>query len=99
MDTDPAAARVALFGAINRGAATIYNGRLFRVTIDNHLLALDMKSGKVLWDQKFADWNEGYTATGAPIVANGVVISGMAGGEFPGSDADIDEEPMIDRCL
>jgi alcohol dehydrogenase (cytochrome c) len=82
VNTDPGASRVALFGAINRGAATIYSGRLFRVTIDNHLLALDMKSGAVLWDQKFADWNEGYTATGAPIVANGVVISGMAGGEF-----------------
>ena len=34
------------FGAINRGAATIYNGKLFRITIDNHLLALDMKTGK-----------------------------------------------------
>ena len=43
------------FGAINRGAATIYNGKLFRVTIDNHLLALDMKTGKELWNQKFAD--------------------------------------------
>jgi alcohol dehydrogenase (cytochrome c) len=33
VNTDPGASRVALFGAINRGAATIYNGRLFRVTI------------------------------------------------------------------
>lgn len=82
VETDPGVSRVSLFGPINRGAATIYEGKLFRVTIDNHLLALDMKSGKVLWDQNFAEWNEGYTATGAPIVANGVVISGMAGGEF-----------------
>ena len=29
-----------------RGAATIYNGKLFRVTIDNHVLALDLKTGK-----------------------------------------------------
>jgi alcohol dehydrogenase (cytochrome c) len=64
-----------------RGAATIYNGKLFRVTIDNHILALDMKTGKQVWNQKFADWKEGYYATGAPIVANGVLISGMAGGE------------------
>jgi outer membrane protein assembly factor BamB len=35
--------------AFNRGAATIYNGKLFRVTIDNHLLALDMQTGEVLW--------------------------------------------------
>jgi alcohol dehydrogenase (cytochrome c) len=68
-------------GAINRGAPTIYNGKLFRVTIDNYLVALDMKTGRVLWTKKFADWKEGYHATSAPIVANGVLISGMAGGE------------------
>ena len=67
--------------AITRGAATIYNGKLFRVTIDNHLVALDMKTGREIWNAKFADAKEGYYATSAPIVANGVVISGMAGGE------------------
>jgi alcohol dehydrogenase (cytochrome c) len=66
---------------INRGAPTIYDGKLFRVTFDNHLLALDMKTGEELWNQTFADASEGYYATGAPIVANGVLISGMAGGE------------------
>jgi len=67
--------------AINRGAATIYNGKLFRVTIDNHLLALDMKTGEQLWNQKYADLKDGYYSTSAPIVANGVLISGVAGGE------------------
>ena len=67
--------------AITRGAATIYNGKVFRVTVDNYVLALDMKTGKELWHQKFADAKEGYYATSAPIVANGVLISGMAGGE------------------
>jgi alcohol dehydrogenase (cytochrome c) len=81
-EVDPGVQRVAIFGAINRGAATIYNGKLFRVTIDNHLVAIDMKTGKQVWNQTFADFKEGYTATGAPIVAGGVVISGMAGGEF-----------------
>ena len=66
----------------NRGAATIYNGKLYRVTIDNHVLALDMKTGEELWNQKFADTREGYFATGGPIVANGVLISGVAGGEY-----------------
>jgi alcohol dehydrogenase (cytochrome c) len=65
----------------NRGAATIYNGKVFRVTIDNHILALDMETGKELWNQKFADSGEGYYATGGPIVANGVLISGVSGGE------------------
>ena len=67
--------------AITRGAATIYNGKIFRVTIDNHVLALDMKTGKEVWNQKFADAREGYYATAAPVIASGVLISGMAGGE------------------
>jgi alcohol dehydrogenase (cytochrome c) len=67
--------------AFHRGSATIYNGKLFRVTIDDHVLALDMKTGKELWNQKFADLKDGFYATGGPIVANGVLISGVAGGE------------------
>ena len=67
--------------AITRGAATIYEGKLFRITIDNHIVALDMKTGKQVWNQKYAESKEGYYSTSAPIVANGVVISGMAGGE------------------
>ena len=66
---------------INRGAPVLFNGKLFRVTFDNHVVALDMKTGQQLWKQKFAERKEGYFATGAPIVANGVLISGMAGGE------------------
>jgi len=77
VEVEPGATRA----AINRGAPTIYNGKLFRVTIDNHLVALDMKTGKQLWNQKFAEAKEGYYSTSAPIVANGVLISGMAGGE------------------
>ena len=67
--------------AYNRGAATIYNGKIFRVTIDNHLVAIDMKTGEQLWNQKFAEQKEGFYSTGGPIVANGVLISGVAGGE------------------
>ena len=67
--------------AYNRGAATIFNGKIFRVTIDNHLVAIDMKTGEQLWNQKYAEQKEGFYSTGGPIVANGVVISGVAGGE------------------
>ena len=66
---------------ITRGAPVLYNGKLFRVTIDNHVVALDMKTGKQIWKEKFAEAKEGYYATGGPIIANGVLISGMAGGE------------------
>jgi alcohol dehydrogenase (cytochrome c) len=67
--------------AFNRGAATIYHGKVFRVTIDNHILALDMKTGEEIWNQKFADLGDGFYATGGPIIANGVLISGVSGGE------------------
>ena len=67
--------------SFNRGGPVLYEGRLFRVTVDNHVLALDMETGEELWNRKFADAAEGYYATGAPMVANGVLISGMSGGE------------------
>jgi alcohol dehydrogenase (cytochrome c) len=67
--------------AFNRGGATIYNGKLFRITVDNHVLALDMKTGQQGWNQKYADLKDGYYSTGGPIVANGVLISGVGGGE------------------
>src|SRR2546428_12790993 len=44
--------------AITRGAATIYNGKVFRVTIDNHVVALDMKTSKPVWSQRTANWHE-----------------------------------------
>ena len=65
----------------NRGAPVIHDGRLFRITLDNHVLALDMESGEELWKQKFAESSEGYYATGAPVLAGGVLVSGMSGGE------------------
>jgi alcohol dehydrogenase (cytochrome c) len=77
VETDPEVKRQ----GITRGAPVLYNGKLFRVTVDNHVVALDMKTGKEIWKQKFADAKEGYYATGAPIIANGVLISGMSGGE------------------
>src|SRR5499427_2168354 len=75
------AARVGQPGVIMRGGATIYDGKLFRETIDCHVVALDMKTGKEIWRQKFADYKEGYTGIIAPLVANGVVITGVAGGD------------------
>src|SRR5580700_4069805 len=76
---EPGSTRAA--SAIYRGAPVIYNGKLFRITADDHLVALEMKTGRVLWNQKYAEAKEGYYSSGAPIVANGVLISGMAGGE------------------
>ncbi|HEV7799636.1 MAG TPA: PQQ-dependent dehydrogenase, methanol/ethanol family [Burkholderiales bacterium] len=78
---DRASMRVASNGAIMRGPATIYNGKLFRETLDAHVMALDMKTGKELWKTKYADWKEGYKGVIAPIVANGVVLAGHGGSD------------------
>jgi alcohol dehydrogenase (cytochrome c) len=81
VEYERAAARVGNAGAIMRGGATIYNGKLFRQSLDCHVIALDMKTGKQIWKQKFADYKEGYIGVIAPLVASGVVVTGMAGGD------------------
>lgn len=78
---DRAVMRVANTGVIMRGAATIYDGKLYRTTVDCHVLALDLRTGKELWKTKFADWKESYVGIVAPMIVNGVLISGMAGGD------------------
>ena len=78
---DRAALRVTTSGAYVRGTATIYNGKLFRQAIDAHIMALDMKTGKEIWKQKFAEWKDSYAGIVAPTIANGVLINGMAGGD------------------
>ncbi|HEV8520577.1 MAG TPA: PQQ-binding-like beta-propeller repeat protein, partial [Burkholderiales bacterium] len=78
---DRGALRVSGGGALMRGPATIYNGKLFRQSLDAQVLALDMKTGKEVWKQKYADFKEGYKGVIAPMIANGVLISGTGGGE------------------
>ena len=81
VDFDPATPRVVCCGVSNKGPA-VYNGKVFRGTLDAYLVALDQKTGKQVWKEKVAEWKEGFSITGAPLVANGVLISGMSGAEF-----------------
>lgn len=67
---------------VNRGFGVL-GDRLFMVTLDAHLLALDMKTGAVLWDVVLADYRAGYAATLAPLVVKDKVIVGNSGGEYP----------------
>lgn len=67
---------------VNRGFG-ILGDRLFMVTLDAHLLALDRKTGSVLWDIELADYRIGYAATLAPLVIDDKVIVGISGGEYP----------------
>ena len=68
-------------GILNRGAA-IYEGKLYRTTLDAQVVAMDAKTGKQLWKSKAANYQDGHALTGAPLIANGVVMTGIGGGEF-----------------
>jgi len=65
----------------NRGVAMLGN-RLFLGTLDAALVALDARTGRVLWETQVADTLQGYTITEAPLAIQGKVIVGVAGGEF-----------------
>jgi len=65
---------------ISRGVA-LWHSRLFRLTDNAHLLCIDARSGNLLWDIAYADWNKNYGATGAPLVVNDKVIVGTSGGD------------------
>ena len=81
VDWDPATPRVVCCGISNKGPA-VYNGKVYRGTLDAHVVALDQKTGKQVWKTKIAEWKEGFSITSAPMVANGVLITGISGAEF-----------------
>ncbi len=65
---------------INRGVAVL-DSRVFMVTDNAHVIALDSATGKLLWDVEMADSKQNYGATSAPLVVNNLVISGVSGGD------------------
>jgi alcohol dehydrogenase (cytochrome c) len=67
---------------VNRGFG-VFGDKLFMVTLDAHLLALDMKTGTVVWDVVLADYKIGYSATLAPLVIKDKVIVGISGSDYP----------------
>ena len=67
-------------GHLSRGVA-VWHTRVYRQTDNAHLLCLDARSGHLLWDVAYADWNRNYGATGAPLVVNDKVIVGTSGGD------------------
>jgi len=68
-------------GPINRGVA-VYEGMVYVMTLDARLVALNAADGSVAWEKAIADWQAGYTATGAPLIVKGKVIAGIAGAEY-----------------
>ena len=68
-------------GVANRGAA-VWKGRVFVGTIDGRLIALNSETGEVEWEVQTTDASDDYSITGAPRVANDLVIIGNGGAEY-----------------
>ncbi len=68
-------------GRVNRGVA-ILGDTLFMGTIDGHLIALDAKTGRSIWDVVLGKPEAGYALTHAPLIVKNMVIVGPAGGEY-----------------
>ncbi len=68
-------------GPNNRGVA-ISGGKVFMGTLDARLVALDAKTGNVLWNVEIADPEKGYSETMSPTVIDNKVLIGTNGGEY-----------------
>ncbi len=64
----------------NRGVA-LWQNSVFAETDDAHLVALDARSGSLLWDVEYADKTKHYGATSAPLVVKDEVVVGTSGGD------------------
>jgi quinohemoprotein ethanol dehydrogenase len=68
-------------GWISRGVA-IGDGKVYIGQLDGYLVALDQKTGQVAWKTRVERWQQGYSITAAPLYIDGMVITGVSGGEF-----------------
>ena len=66
---------------VNRGAA-LYDNLVIFGTLDAQLVALDQETGKVVWKEKVDDYAAGYSMSAAPLIAEGLLLTGVSGGEF-----------------
>jgi alcohol dehydrogenase (cytochrome c) len=68
-------------GPVNRGPVVAY-GNVYVLTLDDHLVALDARTGALRWQTQLANPTIGYSETMTPQVYNGMLIVGSAGGEW-----------------
>ena len=57
----------------------IFEDKLYVATSDVHIVALDTKTGKVVWDHTTEDWSKGWRYTGGPFIVNGTLVQGTTG--------------------
>jgi alcohol dehydrogenase (cytochrome c) len=77
---DPAITTVCC-GWVNRGVAA-GDGKIFAGQLDGRLVALDQRTGEVVWSIQAERWEDGLTLTSAPQYFDGLVITGFAGAEL-----------------
>src|SRR3981081_3358791 len=65
---------------VSRGVG-VWHNRIYLETDNAPLLCLDARSGTLLWDVAYADWNRNYGATSAPLVVKDNVLVGTSGGD------------------
>jgi alcohol dehydrogenase (cytochrome c) len=68
-------------GRVNRGLA-ILGDKVFLGTLDAHVIALDAKTGNVVWDVVAADYRTGHSFTVAPLAVKDLMVIGVSGGEY-----------------
>ena len=66
---------------VNRGVA-LYGDNVYMATLDNHVVALDAKTGSVVWNKSMGEPDLGEAMTAAPLIVKGMVVVGVAGGEY-----------------
>jgi PQQ-dependent dehydrogenase (methanol/ethanol family) len=72
---------VACCDVVNRGAS-FADGKVIYNTLDDHTVAVDAESGKLVWETQVGDIRYGETTTMAPVVVKNMVYTGDAGGEL-----------------
>jgi quinohemoprotein ethanol dehydrogenase len=73
--------RYACCDAVSRGLAA-WKGKIIAATLDGRVLALDARSGELVWEVQTTDPDQPYSITGAPRVVNGKVVIGNNGAEL-----------------
>jgi alcohol dehydrogenase (cytochrome c) len=68
-------------GRVNRGLA-ILGDKVFMATLDSHVIALDAKTGNLIWDTSAVDYKNGYSFTLAPLAVKNFIVVGISGGEY-----------------
>jgi len=68
-------------GPNNRGVA-VSGDKVFMATLDAKVVALNAKTGRVVWEQQIADPELGYSETMAPTVVGNKLLIGTNGGEY-----------------